>query len=106
MGQSYLARRSTIAMGDILRASPVSLAMAGFNARCSSLLLALLMLSALAQPPADPLRDFCRRYGHQTTVMDGKLYIDGGWLYANPISLNPIPTMSKAAPTSPRKFAL
>jgi len=93
-------------MGGILPASPVSLAIAGFHARCASLLFALLILLALAQPPADPLKDFCRRYGHQTTVMDRKLYIDGGWLYANPISQNPKPTMSKAAPPSSRKLAL
>jgi hypothetical protein len=24
--------------------------------------------------------DFCRRYGHQTTVIDDKLYIDGGYV--------------------------
>jgi hypothetical protein len=56
----------------------------------------LFALPTLAQPPADPLKDFCRRYGHQTAVIDRKLYIDGGWLYANPLPLNPIPTISKA----------
>jgi hypothetical protein len=55
----------------------------------------LLALPTLAQPPADPLY-FCRRYGQQTAVIDRKLYIDGGWLYANSIQQNPIPTMSKA----------
>ncbi|KIW89467.1 uncharacterized protein Z519_09623 [Cladophialophora bantiana CBS 173.52] len=59
------------------------------------LLLALLTVQTVAQPPADPLRNFCRRYGHQTAVIDRKLYIDGGWLYANPISQNPIPTMNE-----------
>ena len=57
---------------------------------------ALFALQALAQPPKDPLKGFCRRYGHQTAVIDRKLYIDGGWLYANPLPQNPIPTMSKA----------
>ena len=47
-----------------------------------------------AQAPQDALRDFCRRYGHQTAVIDRKLYIDGGWVYANPIVQNPIPTIS------------
>ncbi|KAF8860177.1 hypothetical protein BDZ45DRAFT_545669, partial [Acephala macrosclerotiorum] len=28
----------------------------------------------------NPLNNFCRRYGHQTTVIDDKLYIDGGWV--------------------------
>ncbi|KIW27898.1 uncharacterized protein PV07_07596 [Cladophialophora immunda] len=59
------------------------------------LLLALLTAQTVAQAPADPLRNFCRRYGHQTAVIDRKLYIDGGWLYANPISQNPIPTMNE-----------
>ena len=79
--------------------------MAGFNSPWS-LLLALFMLSALAQPPEDPLKDFCRRYGHQTAVIDEKLYIDGGWLYANPILLNPIPTMSKAISPLSRKLVV
>ena len=48
-----------------------------------------------AQAPADVFGDFCRRYGHQTAIIDRKLYIDGGWLYANPISQNPVPTISK-----------
>jgi hypothetical protein len=56
----------------------------------------LFALPTLAQPPADPLKDFCRRYDHQTAVIDRKLYIDGGWLYANPIPSNPIPTISEA----------
>ncbi|KAH0845880.1 hypothetical protein FOPE_12243 [Fonsecaea pedrosoi] len=59
------------------------------------LLLALLTAQTVAQAPVDPLRNFCRRYGHQTAVIDRKLYIDGGWLYANPISQNPIPTMNE-----------
>jgi hypothetical protein len=59
-------------------------------------LLTLLAIYALAQAPPDPIRDFCRRYGHQTAVIDGRLYIDGGWVYANPIEQNPIPTISTA----------
>lgn len=58
------------------------------------LLLSLLISSAFAQQPQDPLRDFCRRYSHQTAVIDRKLYIDGGWVYANPILQNPVPTIS------------
>jgi hypothetical protein len=52
------------------------------------------VLPCLAQTPSDPLF-FCRRYGHQTAVIDRKLYIDGGWWYGNPISQYPIPTMSE-----------
>lgn len=58
------------------------------------LILLLLISPAFAQPPQDPLRDLCRRYAHQTTIIDRKLYIDGGWLYANPLPDNPVPTIS------------
>jgi len=60
------------------------------------LLVWLLFSSAFAQAPQDPLRDLCRRYAHQTTIIDRKLYIDGGWLYTNPLTDNPIPTISMA----------
>lgn len=36
----------------------------------------------------DPLNDFCRRFGHQTALIDSKLYIDGGLVDWNPISQN------------------
>jgi len=51
--------------------------------------------SILAQAPENPLTDFCRRYGQQTTVIDDRLYIDGGWVYANPISQNPDPVINQ-----------
>jgi hypothetical protein len=70
--------------------------MAGLYSLIILLISTLFGVPTLAQPPTDPLKDFCRRYGHQTAVIDRKLYIDGGWLYANPIQLNPIPTMSTA----------
>lgn len=54
----------------------------------------LFIAVTLAQAPKDPLKDLCRRYGHQTTVIDRTLYIDGGWIYADPLEQNPIPTMS------------
>lgn len=57
----------------------------------------LFIASTLAQAPQDPLKDFCRRYGHQTTVIDRTLYIDGGWVYANPLEQNPVPTISTHA---------
>jgi hypothetical protein len=49
----------------------------------------------LSQAPQDPVRDFCRRYGHQTAVVDRKLYIDGGYVNANPIPQFPDAAMSK-----------
>lgn len=44
-------------------------------------LLALLLLCAVHWVTAkNPKDDFCRRFAHQTTVIDDKLYIDGGWV--------------------------
>ncbi|KAH7459073.1 hypothetical protein FOMA001_g20310 [Fusarium oxysporum f. sp. matthiolae] len=44
-------------------------------------LLALLLLCAVHWVTADNPKDhFCRRYAHQATVIDDKLYIDGGWV--------------------------
>lgn len=46
---------------------------------CTQAILALLLNVnwATAKNPKD---DFCRRFAHQTTVIDDKLYIDGGWV--------------------------
>lgn len=33
----------------------------------------------------DPVEDFCRRFGHQTAVVDRKLYIDGGLVNWKPL---------------------
>ncbi|GJC90888.1 Kelch repeat-containing protein ARB_01230 [Colletotrichum liriopes] len=54
--------------------------------------LALLSLSLLSAPTAaqqDPVADFCRRFGHQTAVVDDKLFIDGGLVNWNPLSSFP-----------------
>ncbi|KAK1586062.1 cell wall anchored protein [Colletotrichum navitas] len=53
---------------------------------------ALLGLSLLSVPTAaqqDPVSDFCRRFGHQTAVVDNKLFIDGGIVNWNPLSSFP-----------------
>jgi hypothetical protein len=58
------------------------------------------------QQAQDPLLEFCRRFGHQTTVMDDKyanptnttvlrltvnrLFIDGGLINFNPLSQYPV----------------
>ncbi|KAF1991092.1 hypothetical protein K402DRAFT_323651, partial [Aulographum hederae CBS 113979] len=52
--------------------------------------LALSLISLSSQQTKDPLNDFCRRFGHQTAVVDRKLYIDGGQVNWNPISANPL----------------
>lgn len=54
----------------------------------------ILASSVFAQAPKDPTQDVCRRFGHQTAVIDRKLYIDGGWVYASPLETNPEPTIS------------
>ncbi|KAF7554856.1 hypothetical protein G7Z17_g2617 [Cylindrodendrum hubeiense] len=44
-------------------------------------LFSLLLLLAINRVAADnPKEDFCRRFSHQSTVIDDKLYIDGGWV--------------------------
>lgn len=37
----------------------------------------------------NPVVNFCRRFGHQTTVIDNKLYIDGGFINYSPLPSNP-----------------
>ncbi|KAH6849743.1 hypothetical protein B0I37DRAFT_95767 [Chaetomium sp. MPI-CAGE-AT-0009] len=55
---------------------------------CVSLFLIFCFLhSSSAQP--DPVKNFCRRFGHQTAVIDRKLYIDGGFMNYNPLSQYP-----------------
>ncbi|KAF2424874.1 hypothetical protein EJ08DRAFT_723414 [Tothia fuscella] len=44
---------------------------------------------ASLQDRLDPLKDFCRRFGHATTVIDNRLFIDGGLINWNPITENP-----------------
>ncbi|KAI1034802.1 hypothetical protein LB504_004425 [Fusarium proliferatum] len=46
---------------------------------CTQTILALL-LTVHWTTAKNPKDDFCRRFAHQTTVIDDKLYIDGGWV--------------------------
>jgi len=48
----------------------------------------LVLLVELSWAQKDPLNDFCRRFGHQTAVIDEKLYVDGGQVDWNPIVQN------------------
>jgi hypothetical protein len=54
----------------------------------SKLFAILLLLVEISSQQKDPLNDFCRRFGHQTTVVDQKLFIDGGQVDWNPIAQN------------------
>ncbi|KAB8266455.1 hypothetical protein BDV30DRAFT_245220 [Aspergillus minisclerotigenes] len=52
-------------------------------------LLLFLGLAGLSLQQKDILKDFCRLWGHQTAVIDRKLYIDGGFVNYNPLSEYP-----------------
>lgn len=52
----------------------------------------------LSQAPKDPLRDFCRRFSHQTALINRHLYIDGGYVDANPLAQNPRAVASRLPP--------
>ncbi|KAM0334351.1 hypothetical protein ACHAQA_001376 [Verticillium albo-atrum] len=54
----------------------------------SSMTLLLLLFARLSVQQRDPVNDFCRRFGHQTTVVDNKLFIDGGILNWSPVADN------------------
>lgn len=53
-------------------------------------LVVLFLVRATVQDRLDPLKDFCRRFGHATTVIDKRLFIDGGLINWNPMSDNPL----------------
>ncbi|KAL2164453.1 hypothetical protein VTH06DRAFT_3669 [Thermothelomyces fergusii] len=51
----------------------------------------LLFLDSFGRSSAevDPVKHFCRRFGHQTALIDRKLYIDGGFMNYSPRSQYP-----------------
>jgi hypothetical protein len=76
----------------------------------------MLLLAFFAGPSdqLDPVKNFCRRFGHQTAVIDRKLYIDGGFMNYNPLSQYPTNytseyvafTPSPPVTDTPRDFGL
>ncbi|KAK4169492.1 autophagy-related protein 3 [Cladorrhinum sp. PSN259] len=60
--------------------------------RTLSILLSVLILVhvRIASAQLDPVTNFCRRFGHQTAVIDRKLYVDGGLINYNPLSQYPL----------------
>ncbi|KAI6380254.1 hypothetical protein MCOR25_001683 [Pyricularia grisea] len=64
----------------------------GFSLQLYSVLLILVQIS---NQQHDPARNFCRRFGHQTAIIDRKLYIDGGFINWSPMSQYPANKSSK-----------
>ncbi|KAF6820519.1 cell wall anchored protein [Colletotrichum sojae] len=56
----------------------------GSRPSTSMLLISVLsLLAASVTAQQDPVNNFCRRFGHQTAVVDNKLFIDGGFVNYN-----------------------
>jgi hypothetical protein len=51
--------------------------------------LCLGLLFQLSSQQRDPIKDFCRRFGHQAAIVDRKVYIDGGLVNWNPMDQDP-----------------
>ncbi|KAF5566697.1 hypothetical protein FPHYL_3638 [Fusarium phyllophilum] len=58
-------------------------------AKCWFLSIAVVVASLHLSIQHDPIKDFCRRFGHQTAVVDRKLYIDGGLVNWKPLETDP-----------------
>ncbi|KAI1490646.1 hypothetical protein F5X96DRAFT_678949 [Biscogniauxia mediterranea] len=57
--------------------------------RMLSAIVVVLSLSEKCFAQRNPVTNFCRRFGHQTAVIDRKLYIDGGFINWNPLPSDP-----------------
>ena len=68
-----------------------------FSAVRTYAFLVLTFLVALSTQQKDPLKDFCRLFGHQTTVVDRKLYVDGGLVNWSPLSADSLNYSSELA---------
>lgn len=53
---------------------------------------------SIQQEQHDPLKDFCRLFGHQTAVVDRNLFIDGGIANWSPIGVDSKNHSSKSIP--------
>jgi hypothetical protein len=60
--------------------------------------LCLLSFISFSLQMKDPLKDFCRIFGHQTALVDRKLYIDGGLVNWAPLSANSLNYSSQYKP--------
>jgi hypothetical protein len=69
-----------------------------FFLRLTYYLVIAILKPVLSQAPKDPLLDFCRRFSHQTALINRRLYLDGGYVNANPLSQNPRAVASMLLP--------
>jgi hypothetical protein len=60
-----------------------------FHFSIYSILVLILCLVQTTLAQKDPVVNFCRRFGHQTAVVDNRLYVDGGLIDWNPITSYP-----------------
>lgn len=60
--------------------------------------IALLLLSLVSSSNGDndPIKNFCRLFGHSTAIVDREMFIDGGIVNWSPISTDSINYTSKA----------
>ena len=56
---------------------------------CISFLLLLFAHVKKASAQLDPINNFCRRFGHQTAIIDRRLYVDGGLVNYSPFAQYP-----------------
>ena len=55
-------------------------------------------LASLGHALNDPLNDFCRRFGHQTAIVDNHLFVDGGFINYKPFDSNSLNNSSETLP--------
>ena len=63
-------------------------------------LLSSLSILVVAQQ-GDPTKEVCRRHGHQTCIVDSKLYVDGGLAYWGGDVNNNSQAVTSKSPLSP-----
>jgi hypothetical protein len=56
----------------------------------STVVFTVLFFVPLSFQQTNPLKNFCRLFGHQTAVVDRQLYIDGGLVNWGPLSASSI----------------
>lgn len=69
-----------------------------------AMLMVVLLFSSFSYAQKDPVNNFCRRFGHQTAVIDRKLYIDGGFINYSPLADDPTNYTSEYAAVSNKRI--